>query len=110
MELTQSLEDQIRQLQSQIQPTVLKKVENVEEQMRRVFREEMSKLSTSLNQNVVASVNPMLAALGSALSEEEQTWISQPENQDKVTDFFKTAEGQAITRRFMMSYKEYKCK
>jgi hypothetical protein len=52
----------------------------------------------------------MLAALGSALSEEEQVWISQPENQDKVTDFFKTAEGQAITRRFMMSYKEYKCK
>jgi TolA-binding protein len=110
MDLTQSLEDQIRQLQSQIQPTVLKKVENVEEQMRRVFQEEMSKLNTSLNQTAAASVSPMLAALGSALSEEEQVWISQPENQVKVIDFFKTPEGQAITRRFMMAYKEYKSK
>ncbi len=110
MDLTQSLEERIRLLQSQIQPTVSKSVDDVEEKMRRVFQEEMSKLSTSLNQNVAASVNPMLAALGSALSEEEQVWISQPENQDKVTDFFRTAEGQAITRRFMMSYKEYKCK
>jgi hypothetical protein len=52
----------------------------------------------------------MLAALGSALSEEEQTWLSQSGNQDKVVDFFYTPEGQAITRRFMMSYKEFQCK
>lgn len=78
--------------------------------MRQVFAEEMSKLQTSLSQTAAASVNPMLAALGSALSEEEQTWLSQPSNQDKVIDFFYTTEGQAITRRFMMSYKEFKCK
>jgi hypothetical protein len=110
MDVTQSLEERIRLLQAQIQPTVSKTVENVEDQMRRVFQEEMSKLNTSLNQTVAASVNPMLAALGSALSEEEQTWLSQSGNQDKVVDFFYTPEGQAITRRFMMSYKEFQCK
>ncbi len=110
-----AIQRQIELLQSQMIPVkaqALKRVESVEETVKRVLQAEMAKLQPpSLQAEPVANegVN-MLSAIGSALTEEQQQWLSVPENQTCVPEFFSTTEGQAITRRFFAAYKEYKCK
>lgn len=50
----------------------------------------------------------LLLAIGSALSEEQQIWLSLPENQVLIPDFLLTLNGQAFTKRFFLFYKEFK--
>jgi hypothetical protein len=50
----------------------------------------------------------LLPAIGSALDEQQQLWLSN--NSGKLAAFFLTPEGQAVTRRFYIMYKEYSCK
>lgn len=110
-----AIQRQIELLQSQMVPLkaqAMKRVESVEETVKRVLQTEMAKLQPPSSQ-VEAIANEginMLSAIGSALTEEQQQWLSLAENQTGIPDFFSTTEGQAITRRFFMAYKEYKCK
>jgi len=96
-----------------VRAQAMKRVESVEETVKRVLQTEMAKLQPpSLQAEPIVSeegVN-MLSAIGSALTEEQQQWLSLPENQSCIIEFFSTMEGQAITRRFFTAYKEYKCK
>lgn len=55
----------------------------------------------------------LLSAIGSALTEQQQLWLSDAKNQTHIPEFLMTAEGKAIIRRFMSTYTEYrssKCK
>jgi hypothetical protein len=49
----------------------------------------------------------ILNALGTGLVEDQQLWLSEPSNQALIPEFLNTLEGQAFTRRFFSSYKNY---
>lgn len=50
----------------------------------------------------------LLYAIGSGLTEEQQLWLSSPDNQACIPDFLLTPDGQAFTKRFFLYYREYK--
>jgi hypothetical protein len=54
------------------------------------------------------TMGDLLPAIGSALDEQQQLWLSN--NPSKLAAFFLTPEGQAVTRRFYIMYKEFSCK
>jgi hypothetical protein len=78
-------------------------VEDLRETVRQILREELAVTVTPEPTKL-----PLLAAVGTGLSEEQQQWLST--NQDKLPEFFMSNEGHAITRRFFTLYKEFVCK
>lgn len=94
-----------------VQPSPPK--ESTEEMVKRLIHEQLNQLiATPVAQQ--ASPAPMdfgallLQAIGSGLTEQQQLWLSLPENQINIPDFLMTPDGQAITRRFFNKYTEYK--
>jgi hypothetical protein len=107
-----AIQRQIELLQAQLIPMkaqALKRVETLEETVERVLQKKLAEISSQV-EPVAEEGNKMLSAIGSALTEDQQQWLSLPENQNSIPDFFNTDEGKAITKRFIMAYKEYKQK
>jgi hypothetical protein len=78
---------------------------DLRETVRQILREELAAAVPPEQQKI-----PLLAAVGTGLSEEQQIWLAQSSNQDRLSEFFMTPEGQAVTRRFFTLYKEFTCK
>jgi hypothetical protein len=79
--------------------------------IKRVFNAqvaEMSKGQVTEQVSVGSAGNDFIVAVGSALNEDQQVWLSNPANQDKIIDFLTSPNGQALTRRFFTTYKDYK--
>ena len=130
MDLQKTTEQRIAQLQLQlaqqtqqmgiplptVQPPV--KQESTEEMISRLLDEKLSKLIPVANNPVAvveeAPAEPLdygtqlLVAIGSAITKEQQQWLSDVDNQIGIPVFLNTADGQAITRRFFKTYIEYK--
>jgi hypothetical protein len=107
-----TLQKQIELLQSQMVPLraqAMRRVETLEETVKRVLQKELAKETPAENVEPAAESVSMLSAVGSALTEAQQQWLSLAENQECIPEFFMTSEGQAITRRFITAYQEYKC-
>lgn len=68
----------------------------------------MSKGQVAEQVSVGSAGNDFIVAVGSALNEDQQVWLSNPANQDKIIDFLTSPNGQALTRRFFTTYKDYK--
>jgi len=130
MDLQKTTEQRIAQLQLQlaqqtqqmeiplptVQPPV--KQESTEEMISRLLDEKLSKLIPVANNPVTvveeALAEPLdygtqlLIAIGSAITKEQQMWLSEVDNQMGIHGFLNTADGQAITRRFFKTYIEHK--
>jgi len=100
-------------LQQQVQQPPMP-VESTEEMVKRLIDERLSEAlavasppqpqqSASMDFGVL-----LLRAIGSGLTVSQQQWLSLPENQVNIPDYLMTIEGQAITRRFLNGYTEYK--
>lgn len=115
-----TLPEQIARIQSQLSmsapqytpqermPVTIAELEVV---IKRVFNAQVAEMSNGqvAEQSSAASANSeLLAAVGSALNEDQQLWLSNASNQDKIIDFLTSPNGQALTRRFFTSYKDYK--
>ena len=100
-----------QQLNSYQKPTLPQQTESMEAMISRLIEEKLSKLTES---NVPQPVQPMdygsqlLVAVGCALNEEQQLWLSEEKNRIDIPKYLASTEGQAITRRFFSSYKLYK--
>lgn len=89
-------------------PVTMGELESI---IKRVFSEQLAELSKSQvagQSNAGSMGSELLAAVGSALDEDQQLWLSNPSNQDKIIDFLTSPNGQALTRRFFTTYKDYK--
>lgn len=115
-----TLPEQIARIQAQLNANAPKynltrmpvTMAELEEVIKRVFDEKLAELSKSQVAET-QKVEPcggsaMLSAIGSALTEDQQLWLSKPDNQDKIVEFLNSANGQALTRRFFTTYKDYK--
>ena len=104
----QMLEEQLKMYQK---PILNQQVESTEEMIHRILDEKLTQL---IQPNVPQQAQPidygsqLLVAVGSALTEEQQLWLSQDSNRADIPKFLSSMEGQAITRRFFSSYKQYK--
>jgi len=126
MDLQKTTEQRIAQLQLQLAqqmgqplptqiPQTLVKQESVEDMIHRILDEKLSKVMPIANNPVpVVEAEPLdygtqlLLAIGSAITKEQQLWLSEVDNQMGIPGFLNTADGQAITRRFFKTYIEYK--
>ena len=110
-----SMESQIAALREEIanyqKPRTSPKTETVEEVVRRILSEQQAKPPSVPAPEVKASPvsygESLLHAIGSALSEPQQIWLSTENVQAKIPEFLLTFEGQAITRRFIDMYQTY---
>jgi hypothetical protein len=115
-----TIPEQIAKIQSQLSmsapqytpqermPVTIAELEVV---IKRVFNAqvaEMSKGQVAEQVSVGSAGNDFIVAVGSALNEDQQVWLSNPANQDKIIDFLTSPNGQALTRRFFTTYKDYK--
>lgn len=108
-----SMEEQIAKLRADLanyqkpQPR-----ESVEDVVRRVLSEHGAitppPVTTPQVDNTVSYGESLLLAIGSALSKDQQEWLSHEVNQAGIPAFLNTYEGQAITRRFIDMYQAYK--
>lgn len=88
-------------------------VETTEQMVNRILDEKLSKLLGDTVQAVqpaqpVDYGTQLLVAVGCALTEEQQLWLSNESNRMEIPKFLSSAEGQAITRRFFTTYKQFK--
>jgi hypothetical protein len=112
-----ALEQRIAFLQNQLQSQSKPQNEETTEQVvSRIVEEKLTKLLGEPLQAVQQASQPidygsqLLVAVGSALSEEQQVWLSNDANRCDIPSFLTSPEGQAITRRFFSTYKQYKDK
>jgi hypothetical protein len=86
-------------------------IADAEQALRKFIQDEIQKAlgsAVSTKQEPMDYGKRLLLSIGSALSEEEQIWLSNVSNQDDIPDFLATSDGQAFTRRFFLFYKDYK--
>lgn len=87
-------------------------MESIEEAVRKVVHTELGKLSNG----AVAPQQPapmdygtkLLMAIGTGLTEEQQLWLSNTDNQTLIPEFLASKDGQAFTKRFFTFYKDFK--
>ena len=79
---------------------------DLEKSVRAIVKDEMYLL---MNNKVPDEPNPMLIAIGSLLTEEQQLFFSDNKNQIKLVDFLKTAEGMLVFKKFLTLFQEF-CK
>lgn len=105
------LDQRIAQLQDQMVPSLATIRAMIEEETRRILANALPSVAEQIN--TPPQDRPMdlgiqiLNAIGSALTEDQQAWLSDPENQTAIPTFLRTLEGQALTRRFMTMYKDH---
>jgi hypothetical protein len=112
---TKALELEIARLQGlkaslntqSVIPNTQSSSDDLRDTIRQVLKEELAAIVAPVTPTESPKV-PLLAAVGSGLSEEQQLWLSN--NQERLSEFFLTLEGQAVTKRFFNLYKEYLCK
>jgi len=86
--------------------------ESLEEKINRLIDEKLNKLAQSAmpptqEQAAMGYGQALLCAVGSALNESQQLWLSEESNRKDIPAFLQSIEGQAITRRFFNSYKSF---
>lgn len=106
-EQLKALQEQQRQLMLSLSPQLTNANVILEEMIQKKILEMFPNLTTTASQTIKedASVD-LLASIGAALNDSEKEWISN--NFEDASKFLLTDSGKAITRRFYMSYKEYK--
>jgi len=99
------------QPQIQLQPVMANpSMETTEDMVKRLIDEKLKQvLATQPTvQQPMDYGQQLLVAVGSALNEEQQLWLSKDENRIDIPKFLSSIEGQALTRRFFTNYKDYK--
>ncbi len=109
----QMLEDQLKGYQKSTinQPILTTQTESMEAAISRIIDEKLLQLSKQVTQPVEEPIDygtQLLVAVGSALNEEQQVWLSCDTNRIDIPKFLASIEGQAITRRFFTTYKHFK--
>jgi hypothetical protein len=88
--------------------------ETTEQMIGRVVEQKLAELlapvatASTTNTSSMDYGSQLLLAVGSALTEEQQIWLSNESNRADIPRFLSSTEGQAITRRFFTSYKQFK--
>ena len=119
MDLQTTQQQRITMLEEQLKiyqkPTVNLQPQNQPESMEamisRLIDEKLMQLSSQVSQQQPEPIDygtQLLVAVGSALTEEQQMWLSEESNRLDIPRFLSSIEGQAITRRFFSTYKQFK--
>lgn len=110
----QMLEEQLKHYQKPMVSQPVITTESTEAMISRIIDEKLMQLSKQVTEQVVAEEpivdygTQLLVAVGSALNEEQQVWLSCDANRIDIPRFLASIEGQSITRRFFTTYKQFK--
>lgn len=101
------LESQIKSLQSQLANISAPQQDNIQQLVKEAVSSELAELKKLLtNQQAPAKKKiTIFEAIGSALTQEQQLWLSKEEVISAVPEFLASEQGKEITKLFYETYR-----